>query len=371
MRTRAEAVAEKSGGAAKPKSKTVRCEAMVNGEVCGSKQLPPPDGLCIVCGSLVPDLETRVSSPPAEAAKPPEPEADPWKLKPGSVPAPLEEGVLSLELKRRGYDVTLAMLEDARKSEIAAATDFLRGGAAPEWIKAHFKGVGKVPGMPVSTAEREVMQAANPTIPPAAPLPTLSVAVPGATSAAAVVPERAKNPVGEAYSVLELMKKLELKGLVIGPKELAAWTPEDRAAAAAYVDGQLAASPEFLALFGKKAESTEAKIEAAGKAHREKERKAKEPIAMPPIEVSSMPGDSVTAVWGEEKYTVKPGSYSTVSVGPFSLTTTPRPGETFNDAFERASQHLEVIASQERDRKIRAFAAKLDEVVREASAASR
>ncbi len=76
--------------------------------------------------------------------------------------------------------------------------------------------------------------------------------------------------------------------------------------------------------------------------------------------------DSVTVVWGEEKYTLIPNSYSTFTVGPFSTTTWVRSGETPKQARARALEDLRAQAEEERERKGKSFVDALKRMMNEA-----
>jgi hypothetical protein len=66
-------------------------------------------------------------------------------------------------------------------------------------------------------------------------------------------------------------------------------------------------------------------------------------------------------VWGEEKFTVVPGSYSTVTVGPIELECEARPDKTLAEQYEEMFESLRLIAEEERERKIASFVAKLQQ----------
>lgn len=77
---------------------------------------------------------------------------------------------------------------------------------------------------------------------------------------------------------------------------------------------------------------------------------------VPPTPDSGDQGDEVTYTKGEEMYG-KPGQFSTYRVGPFSLTTRVRSGETRLDALRRLSKEMETFFVEERDRAKKAFLA--------------
>lgn len=59
-------------------------------------------------------------------------------------------------------------------------------------------------------------------------------------------------------------------------------------------------------------------------------------------EAKKFEGDTITVTWGHE--CIQPKQYNVYNVGPFSTTTTIRPGETFEEAFNRAYTMLEKMA---------------------------
>ena len=63
----------------------------------------------------------------------------------------------------------------------------------------------------------------------------------------------------------------------------------------------------------------------------------------------------VTVMWGEEKFTPRP--YCTLTVGPFSMTTPVRAGETEVQAMERAHATLAAFAEKVRLEKFRSYQA--------------
>jgi len=65
--------------------------------------------------------------------------------------------------------------------------------------------------------------------------------------------------------------------------------------------------------------------------------------------------DTLTVVWGEEKYTLIPGSYSTFTVGPYSMVTMVHPGQSRDEAWDDAYEFLDRRARVDRDRKADEF----------------
>ncbi len=68
--------------------------------------------------------------------------------------------------------------------------------------------------------------------------------------------------------------------------------------------------------------------------------------------------EEVTVCWGEEKFS--PKAYHSMSVGPFFAKTQVRPGETQEEAMNRAYDKLVHSAERERDRKFRSLRSALD-----------
>lgn len=70
--------------------------------------------------------------------------------------------------------------------------------------------------------------------------------------------------------------------------------------------------------------------------------------------------DEITVFWGAEKFS--PIQYNTIEIGPFIYKTKPRPGETVEDAFKRAHDFLESIASRAFEVKKRGFKRRYREI---------
>jgi len=79
-------------------------------------------------------------------------------------------------------------------------------------------------------------------------------------------------------------------------------------------------------------------------------------------EVGEWGARSVRVVWGEEKITAVPGSFSTVSVGPFEVVFQLREGEALEPKYEAAMAELSRLAEVERERKVANFVATLRRV---------
>lgn len=72
-------------------------------------------------------------------------------------------------------------------------------------------------------------------------------------------------------------------------------------------------------------------------------------------------GERVTATWAEEKYTLVANSFSTVTVGPFTLSCEVPPGASVGAVFDRLNRHLAEMAEIERERKLQSFLNKLQQ----------
>lgn len=66
----------------------------------------------------------------------------------------------------------------------------------------------------------------------------------------------------------------------------------------------------------------------------------------------SIAAESVTVTWGKETFT--PVRFNSFDVGPFSITVARVPGEGIDELRKRAQAHLERVAEEEFDRKLRA-----------------
>ena len=69
------------------------------------------------------------------------------------------------------------------------------------------------------------------------------------------------------------------------------------------------------------------------------------------------------SVWGEEKITPVPGSYSTVTVGPFEVLYVVPEGADAELAFRAANSELAAMAEIERERKVQSFINKLHQSI--------
>jgi hypothetical protein len=77
-----------------------------------------------------------------------------------------------------------------------------------------------------------------------------------------------------------------------------------------------------------------------------------------------MESDVITVVYGQQKFA--PVQYHSFDIGPFSMSTTPRPGETYEQAYERAYGFLESCAKNAYKSALAAFLLR----VRDAAAGS-
>ncbi len=64
-------------------------------------------------------------------------------------------------------------------------------------------------------------------------------------------------------------------------------------------------------------------------------------------------GDAITVTWGEEE--ISPVKYSNFTVGPFTATARPRPGETRPVCMQRIYNELTLFAEDEREKKAQSF----------------
>jgi hypothetical protein len=119
----------------------------------------------------------------------------------------------------------------------------------------------------------------------------------------------------------ELCSALESRGVKVTLVQLASWPADHRAAAREWCTGKIE-RPAFLVVG-----NTESK----------------------PTVVE------VTVTWGEEKFTLVPGSFSTCTVGPYSEKTVCRSGESPEQAHERVYSSLEKRAESDRAKKLASF----------------
>ena len=79
-----------------------------------------------------------------------------------------------------------------------------------------------------------------------------------------------------------------------------------------------------------------------------------------PLKMSSWAQDrTMRVVWGEEKLTPIPNSYSTVTVGPFEMEFTVPSGEDAVAFMDAANRELLAFVEVERERKVQSFINKL------------
>lgn len=152
-----------------------------------------------------------------------------------------------------------------------------------------------------------------------------------------------------------LAARLANRGYRVSLIDLAARTPQERKLASQWVDGD---SPSVAILAPWLAKHRDEAL-ALGN------HKQQPPYEVPHVAVAGvLPSDqqSVTFVWGEEKITPIKGSFSMCSVGPFSMTSNVRHGETPAQAYSRVAREVEQMAEQQRDRKLQSFLKKLMQV---------
>jgi hypothetical protein len=149
-----------------------------------------------------------------------------------------------------------------------------------------------------------------------------------------------------------IVVKLAQRGFAVPLGDLAGFTPADREDAKKYAEGG-DYFPPFLGKY----------------AVRKPEPLA--PSIPPPVEKSiAVPAaqggafehtlldagaERVSYTWGMEKHTLVANSYSTVEVGPMTLSTALRPNETHGQALQRLIQEGDALMRQERERKIQSF----------------
>jgi hypothetical protein len=317
MRTRADALREKEKQAEQPRF--TQCGK------CKVRQIRAADGKCIMCGveysGDAPELPAPPRSIPEEG--PPKTHSQVARLeKSKESPKPtLEPGVFVLALKQLGYDATLAWRDTLTPEQVRECEECIRfvGANPPACLYGKFLGVGKVPGVPAS----------------------LSSKVPSDPASAEVrVESPSMQPLGGEVPMTQIHQLLTNDGAKITLREIAAWSPEIRKQVADLYMGRAhpITRPSYLDPFYTKVEFEKHKV-AVGEA--------------------SQVGNVVTATWGEEKFTVVPNSYSTCTVGSFTMQSTVREGETTEAAFQRLTETLRIVAEAERDRKIKLFVEKL------------
>jgi hypothetical protein len=191
------------------------------------------------------------------------------------------------------------------------------------------------------------------------------------------VADSARYPIETNLS--EFARALERRGRVATLPTIAGWTPLQRHTAAMWIEGALEDIPDHVAALTLyrhprallpderptppapsavplPGEPQPTAAPAVRKTRAEAARDtspAPPPLSPPTARVDVVPGQFVTAHWGEEKYTPVP--YQTVSVGPFSATVSVAPGETAEEALGRANAMCVRFAEAARTAKIRSF----------------
>jgi hypothetical protein len=173
-------------------------------------------------------------------------------------------------------------------------------------------------------------------------------------------------------------KGIEWKGKPLSLVQLAKWTPEHRRAAAMWLE-RMADKPAFLenGIIDEEGEldvarravaAAEVLVDEDGDVATRDELMKKHASAEKPPRVwavgapEAVPCDEVDVTWGEEKYTPIAGSYSTCTVGPFSMTVAVRPGQAREQAFAEAYEMLAMQARSVRTVKLADFVRVLNDV---------
>jgi hypothetical protein len=411
VKSRAELMAEKRAAEAAQAGDTasVRCPG------CKCKQRRPADGLCISCGAPL-DASAEPAAP--KAAEKPEP--DPATLRPDSAEtkAAMARGALGelvFGLKQEGFDVTLADAEKWGDKERESYAQLVRDGVGkhgvPLLLMEKFVGKGKVPGAtkpervplesssaspssaetaattatstasaapgprPKSRAELMAEKKAAGGMPDMSHVSTETLPTPGyaaeldigkgdsrQTTIDDAVKSANKQPMGgDLGPMTELLGKLHACGAKnIDLRMLAKWSPEERNEA-------LRVCEEAISLDRKvRVKTVEGK--PTFMAHVPEDRPT-DPELEDGLEAEAQAGSLVTVTWGEEKFTLIKDSYSTVIVGPLTMSARTRPGQARADLFLKLNEELAELMEAERDRKIRSFVEKLKSSVREAKGA--
>ena len=164
-----------------------------------------------------------------------------------------------------------------------------------------------------------------------------------------------------------LSKRLENRGYRVSLVEIASWTPEQRAQASQLIEGGFQSVPSWLAKHRDEslALGKHVRVTAEGPDVKYEPPPGSQAAAgMFPVEPQT-----VSYCWAEEKITPIKGSFSTCSVGPFSMTTNVRRGETPSQAYQWIAAEVTAMAEQERERKLQSFIRKLTQVAEQVSKA--
>lgn len=190
-----------------------------------------------------------------------------------------------------------------------------------------------------------------------------------------------RQPMGGEVPFTELLGSLERHGFAVTMQVVAQWTPEQRGHARtvceAFDKGQVANVQSWLmALRSRVPAWAEAPMGEKLAQHVRSEPGDSMAKGARVVDVGPMPdikvpdrssidpsggdvGETVSAAWGEEKFTPVKNSYSVCTVGPFVGATKVRPGETRAQATLRVLEELREVARVERDRKLKEFVQKL------------
>lgn len=187
-----------------------------------------------------------------------------------------------------------------------------------------------------------------------------SVAVPAVTGAA-------PGFVGTELGFGELMKRLEKNGFVIDSiTDVAKWNPEQRMHAHSICSAMEKNLNPTIESWLLQLHSTFGAGLAVEKPKAPLEKQTFDPTKLPGTEATTVlrgvideTSDSITAYWGEEKFTPIRDSYSTFTVGPFYATSVANEGEDPLDVLKRLNDKLVQFAEKERDRKAVSFIAAL------------
>jgi hypothetical protein len=320
MRTRTDALREKEKQA--EQSRFTHCAK------CKVRQIRAVDGKCIMCGVEYSGAAPEIPPPPdvfhSQVARLEESKESPKPT--------LEPGVFVLVLKQLGYDATLAWRDTLTPEQIRECEECIRfsGVNPPACLYGKFLGVGKVPGVLSSLSSKVDFNPAS----------AGEVERKDAEVKEVRVESPSMQPQGGEAPMTQIHQLLTNDGAKITLREIAAWSPEIRRQVADLYMGNAhpITRPSYLDPFYTKVEFEKHKV-AVGE--------------------TSQVGNVVTATWGEEKFTLVPGSYSTCTVGSFTMQSTVRDGETIEAAFQRLTETLRIVAEAERDRKIKSFLQKL------------
>lgn len=197
----------------------------------------------------------------------------------------------------------------------------------------------------------------------------------------AAVQAKSTQPLGaDEMTFGDIVEGLRKLGKAVSMVDVARWTPQVRRDVVAFIiaQGNVMYAPEVVGRLGSidsvtlkpAVEFKGTTVDDANAAlERAIDRAAKE--VQPRRELN--PGTvTVTVTWGKEVITPIPGSYSTVEVGPFSISVeVPASAGLTREVFDRLNAELATLAEAERIRKVESFVKALRGVVAEAKAAGK